>query len=890
MGSGIFLAALATLLLASPGAFAADHQSHTYSIEAQDLATALAAFAFQSQREIFFAPDLTQGKRTHGCNGTYEDLSALDWILRDTGLTYTVTPSKAILLRDPAAKPIAYSQSTEPLRIAQADSRAAADAAGNSPDPATKGTAEFSSGGDANPVLQEIIVTAQKREQRLLDVPISISAFDRDTMDLHGVRDIDDVTRLTPGLVNIPTSSYGGETIAIRGINSNTGASTTGVYIDDTPVQTRDYLGVVNNAYPLVFDLDRVEVLRGPQGTLFGSGSEGGTVRFITPTPSLTSSSIYSRADVGYTDHGQPNGELGVAIETPIVDNVAAVRASVWSRHLGGYIDRVAHDTGDTLATDTNGQNDLAARVAVKIVPTESLTLTPSVYFQRAGRDDLDLYWPDAGRYKSWYGIGQPETDRMVLPALTAAYDFGAFTAKSITSYFDRHDDRIEDYAPLSIGALTGGAQAFVPGVDFHERSDTTTRQRNYSQELRLSSNEAASRFSWVGGLFLYYGKQDYDQAEVDNIGDLLPVLFPGYTTAIFYGRDQLPGNVSFLENLTYKTQQRAVFGEMSYKITGRFTAAVGLRVEHSSFSFRDHQDGPFAGPEAFTDSGGQKETPVTPRFNLSYSVGDGQVYATAAKGYRTGGVNEQVPVTCAADLAALGLTNVPATFHSDTVWSYEVGAKQRLADGHVEVSGSAYWINWSAIQTNIPLLDCGFGFNTNLGKAVSKGFDLQIQASPIRNLLLTAAVGYDDAKRTQTVFGEVAPGSTDPVVLAKKGDGLGVPAWQASISSEYSWAFTNVTKAYVFGTYQYTGNYQRTASDGVVGYNPYTYNGSKIETTDLRAGVRRKGWDVSAYVNNLFNERRYLYFYQAAAAGPDGARAETLTPLTLGVTATYRY
>jgi outer membrane receptor protein involved in Fe transport len=738
--------------------------------------------------------------------------------------------------------------------------------------------------------LDEIVVTASKREEKLIDVPISISAFGRESMDLQGVRDINDVTRLTPGLANIPTSTYGGETIAIRGIYSNTGASTTGIYIDDTPVQTRDYLGVVNNAYPLVFDLDRVEVLRGPQGTLFGAGSEGGTVRFITPTPSLDATHIYGRSDVGFTTGGQPSEELGMALETPIIDNEAGLRASVWGRHLGGYIDRVSHDTGATVATDTNGEDDVAARITVKVVPSASLTITPSIYFQRTSHDDLDLFWPDAGQYKSWYGIGQPEVDQFVLPALTVNYDFDAFSVKSISSFFDRHDDRVEDYAPLSIGALTGGTESFVPGVNFHERSDTINRQQNYGEELRVTSRPGPSRLSWVAGLFFYESKQNYNQTEVDNIGDLLPVLFPGYTTLTFYGQDQLPGHVSFYQNLNYKTEQRAAFGEVTYRVTDRLKATVGVRVERSSFSYDDFQNGPFVGPTSFSDSGGQSETPVTPRFNLSYALDEGQVYATAAKGYRTGGVNEQVPVTCASDLTALGLTSVPSTYQSDTVWSYEVGAKGRMLDRMVEVNGSLYWVDWSGIQSNIPLLNCGFGYNANLGRAVSKGFDFQIQAHPLSALVVTASLGYDNAAYSRSSLGEIPAGTSTPTVLAKDGDGIGIPGWQASLSTEYSWVLTASSKAYVFADYQYTGNYQRTGSEGVVGYNPYTYNGAEVQLTGLRAGVRRQGWDVSAYASNLFNEKAYLYFYQAPASGPDGARAETPRPRTIGLTATYRY
>lgn len=738
--------------------------------------------------------------------------------------------------------------------------------------------------------LEEITVTAQKREQQLIDVPISISAFGRDAMDIQGVRSIDDLTRMTPGLSNIALSTYGGETISIRGINSNTGASTTGVYIDDTPVQTRNYLGVVNNSYPLVFDLERVEVLRGPQGTLFGSGSEGGTVRFITPTPSLSGTHVYARADVGFTDGGQPSTEIGVALGTPIVENEVGMRVSVWGRHTGGYIDRVSHDSGDTVAKDTNSEDDVAFRAAVTMVATEGLTITPSLYYQRTHPDDLSLFWPDAGQYRSFYGISQPDRDQFLLPALNINYDFSGFSVKSITSYYDRKDNRVEDYAPLSIGALTGGAASFVPGVNFHELSDTITRQNDWSEELRFASrDDRDSQWSWVGGFFFQNSKQRYDQNEVDNIGDLLPVLFPGYTTATFYGRDQLPGHISFLESLTYQTQERALFGELGYRLTERLKLTAGVRVSRSSFSFTDHQDGPFVGPTALDYAGSEKETPVTPRVNLSYALTDGQVYATAAKGYRLGGANPQVPVTCAGDLATLGLTSVPSTYRSDSVWSYEVGAKKRFLDNRLEVDGSIFWINWSDIQGEIPLLDCGFGYNTNLGKAVSKGFDLQVQAKPINDLLVTAAVGYVDAAYSTTVFGVTSAGSAPPI-LAKNGDDLGTPAWQASLSNEYSWAFVAGSKAYVFGSYQYTGDYHRTGSLGVFGYNSFTRDGKAVDSAALRAGVRRDGWDFSAYANNLFNNKVDTYYYRAEAAGPDGARAETLRPRTVGLTATYHY
>lgn len=861
---GVSWGALAICLAAGVGA-AAESPAVSVSIAAQDLGAALKIFAQQTRAQTLFASDIVQGLKTPGVTGTYPPQEALRRLLQGTGLSILPDGENGFIL------------DVAPVNAGGDIRRGAA--------PITAVPAE-----DA-PRVEEIVVTAQKRAQQLIDVPISITAHSRDTMDLQDVRSIDDLARLTPGLSTIATSSYGGKTISIRGINSNTGASTTGIYIDDTPVQTRNYLGVINNDYPLVFDLDRVEVLRGPQGTLFGSGSEGGTVRFITPEASLTKTSVYGRADVSVTDGGQPSGEVGLAVGTPLVEDKVGMRISLWQRHTGGYIDRVSPETGQTSATDTNSGNDMAARAAFKIAASEALTITPSVFYQRSNSDDLNLFWPTAGEYKSWYGISQPERDRFILPALTVDYDFENFSVKSITSYFNRLDNRVEDYAPLSISALTGGAEAHIAGVDFHEKSGTIIRQRNWSQELRLTSREdSGSAFSWVVGLFWQNGEQTYGQTEVDNIGTLLPVLFPGYDTASFYGRDQLPGNVSFLENLLYQTQERALFGEVGYQLTGRLKVTAGVRAARSRFSYTDHQDGPFVGAAALDYAGGEHETPVTPRFNVSYALDQGQIYATAAKGYRIGGANPQVPVTCAADLASLGLDKVPTTYKSDTVWSYEVGAKQRFLDQRLEVDGSLFWVNWSGIQGNIPLPNCGFGYNTNLGKATSRGFDLQVQATPVRDLHLTAAVGYTDATYQGTVLGAVSPDTGLPTVLARGGDDLGTPPWQISLSAEYSRPVFTASEAYLFAAYQYSSPYHRTGSVGVNGYNPYTRDGRALQTANLRAGIRTGEWDFSTHVDNLSNTHVPIYYYRAQAAGADAARAETLRPLTVGLTALYRY
>jgi outer membrane receptor protein involved in Fe transport len=222
---------------------------------------------------------------------------------------------------------------------------------GSNPPAAGTGQAQAANSGGG---LQEIVVTAQRRTQSLQDVSISVTAFNQEQMDAQGVRSIDDIARLTPGITFQRADARNGadSTISIRGIASSAGAATTGIYIDDTPIQVRE-LGAGNagfTAFPQIFDLDRIEVLRGPQGTLFGAGSEGGTVRFITPQPSLTAFSTYVRTELGYTQGGDPSYEAGVALGGPIIEGKVGVRVSAWFRRDGGWIDRTDWDHTSTEA------------------------------------------------------------------------------------------------------------------------------------------------------------------------------------------------------------------------------------------------------------------------------------------------------------------------------------------------------------------------------------------------------------------------------------------------------------------------------------------------------------------------------------------------------------
>jgi iron complex outermembrane recepter protein len=306
--------------------------------------------------------------------------------------------------------------------------------------------------------LQEIVVTSTRREENLSKVPISVTAMTQEDMDTKGVKDIIDIVRFTPG---IAIDNSGTNNISIRGISSTGGAGTTGIYIDDTPIQIRGLAFNPDDTLPKSFDVDRVEVLRGPQGTLFGAGSEGGTVRYITTPPSLDKTSIYARSELSFTQGGDPSYEAGIAAGGPIIDGTLAARATVWYRRDGGWIDLVDPTATDpqSAVVDKNanyGETTLL-RLAALWKPLDQWSVTPSIFYQNREVHDISNYWPiysDPGsnHYEDGDPTRHPTPDKFYLPALKIEGDFEAFRLISNTSYFHRHEQTGYDGTLYNLG------------------------------------------------------------------------------------------------------------------------------------------------------------------------------------------------------------------------------------------------------------------------------------------------------------------------------------------------------------------------------------------------------------------------------------------------------
>lgn len=732
----------------------------------------------------------------------------------------------------------------------------------------------------------DIVVTATRRAEAISKVPVSMVAATQEKLDALGVKGIDDLTRLTPGiqLTRGAGLSAGDSNIAIRGISSVVGSATTGIYIDDTPIQIRAVGNTLGNPYPRVFDLDRVEALKGPQGTLFGAGAEGGTVRFLTPAPSLSKFSAYVRGEGSITQGGAASYEGGAAVGAPIVQDKVGFRVSAWYRRDGGYIDRVDPRAPDDPDKNSNAQNTLVLRGALAIKPTDALTITPSIFYQRQHAYDRSQYLdPKSGTYGNLTDPGDnklrdleylrtPMRDRFALPALKVDYDFGPVELISNTSFFIRNERDVRDYSFYFSSLFTGNDFAQAANGD---PSYAENRQRNFTEEVRLQSTDPNAVLSYVVGAFYANNRQSYEQNSIDNDR---PSAF--YAAAL--GTPLLPGNVAYFQQTGTRDRQIAGFGEVTLKITDKLKAISGVRVARTKFDFTNIKDGPIAG-DASSEVGRQSETPVTPKFSLTYQANTNNFfYATAAKGFRIGGANPSVNALCAPNLAELGYDAAPSQYKSDHLWSYEIGSKNSLAGGRVRLEGSAFYIDWSNIQQRVALSQCGDQFISNLGKATSKGFDLSAQVKVTRALIFSGSVSYNDTKFTRS--SRTPSGS----VVASAGDKIGGAPWSIVLSSQYAMPFAENYKPFIRVDYEHRS--QGPVQDPLLyGYDPLIPRTPATDFVSARVGAIVSGWNVSVFADNLLNTHTWLsqgreplssvLFYDS-----------TFRPRTVGLTAIRRY
>ena len=795
-------------------------------------------------------------------------------------------------------------------------------AAAETPTPAAANAPVHTSG------LQEIVVTATRREQSLVDVPISVSALTQESMDARGIRDIVDVARFVPG---ISIDNSGTNAISIRGISSSGGAGTTGIYLDETPIQVRSLGFNPDDTLPVAFDLARIEVLRGPQGTLFGAGAEGGAVRYIYAAPSLTKASRYFRSELAFTD-GAASAEAGYAVGTPLVDDLIGIRASAWVRHDAGWIDRVDPFTLSVADSKANRQDDAVVRVALLWQPTENLRISPTALYQNRRRHDLAGYWPALdGATTAKFSSGQfndiRNPDEFYLVALKADWELPWANVVSNTAYFHRNERTGYDgtaydlsyyqslgwptstpslsFTDSSLYPLLTASGPRLPTSLWNYRSPATIAnlQENVSQEMRLASKEATGSLIWTVGVFWELASQESREEIRDpGIDQLLSTLFKTTATDA-YGLGLLPGDVSYLNYNHAHDRQVALFGEATLPLGDRWKFTVGERVSRTSFDLNHRADGPLNFGSVLS-SAQQSETSSTPRASLQYQPGPkSSAYATYSRGFRAGAANTPLPSYCAPDLAAIGYPGgAPASYESDTTSNYELGWKAEFSS-RLSAELALFYTKWNNIQQSLYVQgSCGLQFTDNLGQAVSKGAELHAQAALTEALTMELSAGYTSARFSKDTL-RGSGGSA--YVLARAGDAIAgqaaiggaagtSPPWTLAIGVEYQDQTRDLP---LFGRldFEYAARnpwLSPAQDDRTTTYDPYAFTLASTRYWSLRGGVRRSQWELSAFVDNLLNNHEPTNYAHSSVdvANPGTPPAPlytyyTFRPRTFGIT-----
>ena len=845
MGLGLLLIGIADIAAPSESALSGMPEGAlSAGIDAQPLAEALAAFAQQSGLQLVYVSALAEHRRSRPVAAGLSPTAALTQLLAGTGLRFE-------FLSDRTVRILADASDATPMR--------------ERPDKESPG---------AKSALEEVLVTAEKREESLSVVPISANVLSSVEMDAAGIKGISGIAAVTPGVQYDYETQFGPgilTRLGIRGIDSDIGAATTGIYIDDVPIQSRQ--SGLGNAYPVAFDLTRVEVLRGPQGTLFGSGAEGGAVRFITTEPSMTEFTGLYRAEVSQTEYGEgASFETGATVGGPIIDDRVGLRLSAWYRDDGGYVNRVNPFTGATIDRDANRSSTRALRAAVLFTPTESLRITPSLSYQSAERHDSPIFYPylsnpSAGVFNNGKLLRQPSTDGFTLASLKLEQQFNFAKLTSVTSYFDRPAQAKFDATNEAGIFFFGGygnplGPAFPASYADAVPDRLTLHQGQQSQEVRLTSADPEAPIQWVAGQFYSLARQ----VHTEDIYEIAAPGNPGY-----YNSDHTTDTIV------------AAFAHLNALIARYWTLSAGFRVDRTRSEETSYSGG-FAFPDLPPSTHGiTYETPLTPQFSLSYQPNERHfVYATIAKGFRIGGVNAQVPASCQAA--------APSSYNSDSVWSHEIGAKDLLLDGRLQVAGSVFEIDWNRVQTNFTL-DCGFNFVANAGAAKSSGFDLVLDVFPLHALSFDVSLGYDNVHFTQTVLN-----SAGEVLADRDAVVGGVPAvpspWIGAANLRYQWPITpeimgcaridEVVHSHNPGPF--TEHDPR-----AIGYDPRIVADPATSILNLKLCLIWSKLNLRLFMNNALDAHPLLQS-SADAPGSLPLYAHTLTPRTWGLAGTWRF
>ena len=730
--------------------------------------------------------------------------------------------------------------------------------------------------------VEEIIVTAQKRDEALTDIPMSVTVLSGDFLERVRADSFEDFVALIPGF-SLESSTAGVNRITLRGINTGGVATTVGVYVNDVPFGSSS--GLANAAILSgnfdTFDVARIEVLRGPQGTLYGASSLGGVMKYVTNDPNPEAFEARGKVSVESVEDGGTGYNFTGLVNVPVSDRVA-VRASGFFRHDDGYIDSIGNNPipsltdptvnvveGTRVEEDINSVDVFGGRISALFNINEDVSLDLTAFAQNIESDasnviDADpvTLEPVGGDFvRSRYHEDFTDIEYRVYSA-TLDWDLGGMALQSVTSYSTFDQDFQTDVAANT--ALAGAPLASVTTLLFGDAAtrplsaiqDQITSTDKFTQEFRLLSAESDT-FEWLAGF--YYTDED---SGID----------PQRIFAVEAGTDTPASDIpTLVEAAVVSTyEEYAVFANATWYVTPRFELSFGARASENDQEASQTLQGALLGGAVNFEDASSSESPFTWSFSPRYEISeDVSVYGRVATGYRPGGPNI-IPTGAPP--------GTPGSYDSDTLTNYEIGIKADAMGGMLSFDAAAFFLDWEDVQ--LLAVVNGVGLNANGGTAESKGVEVSATLRPADGLTLSFNSAYTDAELTQ---------DTDPVVGGTDGDPLPfVPEWSFGLNGEYTWPVLGDAMAYVGGNLGYVG-------DRTAGFGNRLPDGSLREadaytTLNARAGIEFDSWSVELYANNLGDEDG-INDINTPGALPNGLVGLALIrPRTIGISVGARF
>jgi iron complex outermembrane recepter protein len=742
--------------------------------------------------------------------------------------------------------------------------------------------------------LQALTVTSMLREQALDDVPFSVAAPTAQVLRSRGVDNLEGISANVAGF-NLQNLGPGQNQVAMRGASAGQIArdqpgvkEQVGVYLDNLPISLSLFTPDLD-----LFDLSRVEVLRGPQGTLYGSGSLGGTVRYISNQPELGVQSVFGEVGGSMIAGGSAGGNLKAGVNLPLGANAAA-RVAGYYNALGGYMDAVQPDPADPRAPrlvdeNVNSGTRSGVRAALRFAPNQRFTITPQLIYQSVKMDGwnrIDAFNILANPYTTsrepvtlgkrqlFTQIDEPFTDDFLVGGLNLNYNMGGTNLTSVTSFTSRDILVVRDAGALT-ASITGGSIGLTENVyTLDAPLDDATTSKVFTQEVRLAGG--SDRLRWVAGAFYSANQRDYGQS----------LLVAGFQTASGIPTVGLRAarDVLFFSDLSYDLKQFAVFGEGTYTVSDRLNLTAGLRYYNFDEDRDQVFDGIFAhdstGREVVSVPGSTSANGLAPRFIASLKASDAlTLNAQVARGVRLGGINDPLntPLCSATDSATF---SGRGSWKSETTWNYEVGGKSTFLGGRGSLNVSAFNMDISDLQLIVTAGTCSSRLVFNVPKSRSRGLEAEFSLAPGNNFDFAVSASINNSELRSTLTSTDTLGQVRVVSGIQEGNRLpSVPEFQASAGATYKWQLNAASQAFVGGSFQHVGSHYTQIDDLAANFGtvdmtdlPNTIGGPLTQLTftfdpelpaysliNLRAGVTRARWEVALYVNNLTDERALL-------------------------------